>query len=141
MSRSVPEWIGKSDDSVPPKAVFDRLWIKQGGKDAITGKPFVPADGRPHIDHVIPLADGGENRESNLQLIAIKTHRQKTAREAMARAEQRATMRAHRHYDLGRPSQWPKKPKAPRPKQGSATRPIKGKFPGDRMGAPSSQEI
>lgn len=102
MTRSVPEWIGRTDDAMPTKAVFDRLWAKQDGKDAITGKPFTPADGKPHRDHIIPLADGGENRESNLQLIAVKTHRLKTAREAMARAEQRQTMRAHRGYALGK---------------------------------------
>lgn len=97
MARSVPEWVGKSDDAMPPKSVFDRLYAKQGGKDAITGIPFSPGD-KICRDHVVPLIDGGENRESNLQLITEKQHRIKTAREAMDRAKTRSVQHGHRSY-------------------------------------------
>lgn len=100
MARTVPEWIGRNDDAMPPESVFDRLWAKQDGKDAITGIPFAPGD-RPHRDHIVPLIDGGENRESNLQLIAEKTHKLKTAREAMERAKTRAVQHKHRSYATG----------------------------------------
>lgn len=97
MARTVPEWIGRNHNSMPTKAVFDRLWAKQGGKDAITGLPFAPGD-KICRDHTIPLIDGGENRESNLQLITEKTHKLKTAREAMERAKTRSVQHKHRAY-------------------------------------------
>lgn len=97
MPREVPEWIGRNDDAMPPKSVFDRLWAKQDGKDAITGIPFASGD-KICRDHKIPLIDGGENRESNFQLITEKTHKLKTAREAMERAKTRAVQHKHRAY-------------------------------------------
>lgn len=97
MARSVPEWIGRNDDAMPTKSVFDRLYVKQDGKDAITGVPFAPGD-KICRDHVVPLIDGGENRESNLQLITEKQHKIKTAREAMERAKTRSVQRSHRSY-------------------------------------------
>lgn len=97
MARTVPEWIGRNDDAMPPKSVFDRLYAKQDGKDALTGIAFAPGD-KICRDHTIPLIDGGENRESNLQLITEKQHKLKTAREAMERAKTRAVQHAHRSY-------------------------------------------
>lgn len=99
--RNIKEWIGRTDEAMPPRSVFDRLWAKQDGKDAITGIPFKAGD-KVVRDHVIPLADGGENRESNLQLITEETHKMKTAREALARAEYRTRRASHRGYELKR---------------------------------------
>jgi 5-methylcytosine-specific restriction endonuclease McrA len=82
---------------MPPQTVFDRLWDRQEGKDAITGLPFTASD-QVVRDHIVPLIDGGENRESNLQLIALKTHKLKTAREAMERAKVRSVRGKHRGY-------------------------------------------
>jgi len=100
MARSVTEWIGRNDDVMPPKSVFDRLYVKQNGKDAITGIAFAPGD-KICRDHIIPLIDGGENRESNLQLITEKQHKLKTAREAMERAKTRSVQHSHRSYVRG----------------------------------------
>lgn len=97
MARSVPEWIGRNDDSMPTKAVFDRLYSKQNGRDAITGIAFAPGD-KVCRDHIVPIIDGGENRESNLQLITEKQHKLKTAREAMERAKSRSVQHSHRSY-------------------------------------------
>jgi 5-methylcytosine-specific restriction protein A len=98
MPRSVKEWVARHDDQMPPQTVYDRLWDKQGGKDAITGIPFQPGD-KIIRDHIVPLAENGENRESNLQLITEKTSKIKTAREAMERAEYRSVRGKHRGYD------------------------------------------
>lgn len=100
MPRAVPEWFGKNDDQMPPRSVFDRLWVKQDGKDAITGVPFKPGD-RIVRDHIIPLADGGENRESNLQLILEATSIKKTSQEATERARYRSIRSKHRGYQRG----------------------------------------
>ena len=103
MPRSVKEWIGRSDDAMPPRSVFDRIWEKQDGKDAITGVAFQPGD-KVIRDHIVPLADGGENRESNLQLILLDTHKPKTAAEATQRAETRRLHEKHRGYVRKQPS-------------------------------------
>ena len=86
--RTVPEWIGKTADSKPPAKVIDRLFLSQGGKCALTGRKMRPGDAR-HADHIKPLKDGGENRESNLQLLLRKHHRAKTSIENTQRAEGR----------------------------------------------------
>lgn len=101
MPRAVREWVGKNDDAMPPRTVFDRLWILQGGKDAITGIPFTAKD-KVVRDHKIPLIDGGKNRESNLQLITVETHAVKTADEAGRRAKERSVRSKSRGYVTGK---------------------------------------
>ena len=41
-------------------------------------------------DHIVPLADGGAEHESNLQGLCKAHHDEKTAREAFERAQRRA---------------------------------------------------
>ena len=98
--RTVPEWIGKTPDSKPPAKVIDRLFLRQGGKCAISGRKFMPGETK-HADHIIPLKDGGENRESNLQLLHIKPHQEKTRAENSARAKERRLRLKHQ-------GMWPK---------------------------------
>lgn len=97
MPRSTLEWKGRTDDAMPPRSVFDRLWDKQGGRDAITGRPF-DSKSRVIRDHIVPLADGGKNCESNLQLIDESTHAEKTAAEATVRGKVRRNHERHRGY-------------------------------------------
>lgn len=129
MPRSTPEWIGRNDDAMPPVSVFDRLWEKQNGKDAITGLPFTSKD-KVVRDHIIPLADGGENRESNLQLITDETHKRKTGDEATVRGKVRRNHERHRGYQRV-PSAWAKQRLGNGNNQQTASRPTREKFPGD----------
>ena len=86
MSRSVAEWVGKTDDSIPSDACKRRILARQGWKCAITGVAFT--DGvRAEYDHISPLWLGGENRENNLQAITAKAHAAKTKSEATVRAK------------------------------------------------------
>ena len=78
--RAVDEWIGKTPDSVPPKSVVDRVFLRQNGKCAISKRKIMPSDARA-VDHKKRLKDGGENRESNLQIILADKHKEKTAQE------------------------------------------------------------
>ena len=103
MPRTIKEWVGRTDDAMPPRSVFDRLWEKQDGKDAITGLPFTKKD-RVIRDHILPLADGGANRESNLQLITEAAHKTKTAAEATVRGKVRAVHEKDRGYVRKKPS-------------------------------------
>ena len=109
--RQVPEWIGKTPDTQPPKAVKDRIFLRQNGRCAISGKKIRPGD-ETHIDHILALKDGGENRESNLQMALADPHREKTKIENRQRAKEKR-MRL-KHAGL-----WPK-----------SKRPLKGRgFP------------
>lgn len=111
MGRTVTELVGKTPDAKPPKAVIDRLFLRQGGRCAVSGRKIRPGE-TTHADHITPLKDGGENRETNLQLVLAEAHREKTSDENRARAKERR-MRL-KHAGL-----WPKSP-----------RPLKGRgFP------------
>lgn len=92
--RTVAEWIGATPDSRPPKSVIDRLFLRQNGRCALSGRKFIVGDA-PHADHIIPLKDGGENRESNLQLVHATAHRAKTAAENTGRAKERRIRLKH----------------------------------------------
>lgn len=92
MARTVPEWIGKTDDSMPGIHVLLRLYTDQNGVCACPDEcGLVMNLDRDEIDcdHRVPLRDGGENRESNLQLMFRAHHRPKTIAENKARGKER----------------------------------------------------
>lgn len=86
MSRSVPEWIGKTDNSKPSTGCMRRICERQGWRCAISGVNI--RDGvKVEFDHIIPLWLGGENREANLQAVTAAAHAGKTKAEAKVRAK------------------------------------------------------
>jgi 5-methylcytosine-specific restriction enzyme A len=86
MARSVPEWIGKNDDAVPPATVRLRVWERHQGRCHICGGPITQK--KWECDHVIPLKDKpGGNRETNLAPAHAICHRAKTAKENAERAK------------------------------------------------------
>lgn len=97
MPRHIPEWVGKHDDQMPGTLVRDRISRRQGDK-CKCGKPFGPTI-RANCDHVIPIADGGENRESNLQMLCNHCHVEKTSAEAAARRKSRSVRAKHLGLD------------------------------------------
>lgn len=101
--RKVEEWIGKTADARPPKSVLDRLFLKQHGRCAISGRK-IRAGETPHADHIVPLKDGGQNREGNLQLVLPDVHRIKTADENAVRAKERRIRLKHAGL-------WPRSPR------------------------------
>lgn len=84
--RSVPEWIGRTDDSMPSDKCKTRILDRQGWKCATSGVEF--RDGvKAEFDHITPLWLGGENREGNLQALTKEAHAAKTKMEATVRAK------------------------------------------------------
>lgn len=77
MSRSLPEWIGKDDDTPIPARVKLRIFDKSGERCCHCARRIF---GRllPRYDHIVALVNGGENRESNLQLLCSECHSEKT---------------------------------------------------------------
>jgi 5-methylcytosine-specific restriction endonuclease McrA len=77
MPRSVEEWFGATDDSMPPGYVRLRIVRRFGGQcpKCTRSLKHVAWD----CDHIVALTNGGENRESNLQpLCASPCHSNKT---------------------------------------------------------------
>lgn len=65
MSRSTPEWVGKTPNSGVPPRVRLRVWERCQGMCGVCGRKIGPAD-TWIIEHLHALILGGENRESNL---------------------------------------------------------------------------
>jgi 5-methylcytosine-specific restriction endonuclease McrA len=105
MARTIPEWIGRTDDAMPPDRV--RLRILNRQRPAPGEPPICPICSTPiydgqgvDYDHRVALADGGENRETNFNAVHRRCHRHKTAKEALARAEARGSQK--RAYGIKR---------------------------------------
>jgi 5-methylcytosine-specific restriction protein A len=94
MSRRLPEWIGKTDDTPIPNRVRMRLIQEKNWKCWKCNRFLLPSiNTRFHIDHRIALINGGENRESNLQALCTECHMIKTAIDVKAKAK---TYRIHK---------------------------------------------
>lgn len=112
MPRTIPEWIGKTDDTPPPPRVKLRILRRQDHICALSKMP-IPSGVTPHFDHIKRLADGGENRETNLQAVLPGAHKVKTAVEAKAAAK--ADAAASRAFGIKETKS--KIPKPPKPKK------------------------
>jgi 5-methylcytosine-specific restriction protein A len=67
MSRSVPPWHGKTDDTPAPPRVRLRVFEAHGGKCHRCGRKIRPGEGWT-LEHVIALINGGRNAEDNLDI-------------------------------------------------------------------------
>ncbi len=103
--RTVSEWIGKTDNSVPPPSVKRRIIESQDNRCALTAVEFRPGD-KIEFDHKVDLWLHGENRESNLRAVTKAAHRKKTDAQATIRAK--VMRQSGKHLGL-----MPEKPKSP----------------------------
>lgn len=101
--RSVPEWIGKNDDSKIPDHVRLRIFNRHGGICHVSRRRIQPGDAW-ECDHLIPLCNGGEHRESNLAPALREKHRDKTARDVADRAKNDRVRK--RHLGIKKPSRF-----------------------------------
>ncbi len=67
MSRSVEEWIGKTDDTPVPPRVRLRVFERFGGKCHKCSRK-IPAGEAWTCEHLIALINQGQNREGNLNV-------------------------------------------------------------------------
>lgn len=98
--RTVDEWIGRTDDAMPPARVKDRIIARQGNRCALTGREFRPGD-KIEFDHAVALWLGGENRESNLQAVIAEAHKRKSAAEMTVKAK--VDRQRQKHLGLRKP--------------------------------------
>ena len=93
--RLVPEWLGLTDDSNVPIHVRMRVLIDGKGRCSKCDHKFVPGDPPWQCDHIKPLWLGGENRESNMQILCVACHKKKTGGEAGIRAKTNRVRQKH----------------------------------------------
>ncbi len=86
MTRSVPEWIGKTSDTRVPDRVRVRVFESYGGLCYLSGREIRAGDAW-EIDHIVALVNGGENRENNLAPVLASEHRSKTRQDVKAKAK------------------------------------------------------
>lgn len=77
MARSTREWIGKTDDSVPPPYVRLRIFKTHNGVCNVSGVKIRSGEAW-ECDHIVALINGGKNCESNLAPVRVGPHREKT---------------------------------------------------------------
>lgn len=117
MSRPVPEWIGKTDNTAAPVRVKARIILAQEGICGCgCGVKLGAAGEAIEFDHTQALINGGENRESNLRALRRPCHKVKT-RQDVAQKSTEARKRS-KHLGLHKPksalpgskgSKWKKK--------------------------------
>jgi 5-methylcytosine-specific restriction protein A len=100
--RAVKEWVGKTPDTPVPDHVKDRIFLRQDRKCALSGRAFMAGDGLI-ADHRVRLKDGGQNRESNIQIVLGKPHIEKTTEENSEGA--RIDRIRQKHYGMRKPRQ------------------------------------
>lgn len=104
MSRTPPEWIGKSDDAAIPPRVRVRVFDRHGGRCHLTGRR-IRAGEAWDCDHVVALVNGGQHRESNLAPALKAPHRAKTAADVAEKAS--VYRKRTKHLGIKKPSRFP----------------------------------
>jgi 5-methylcytosine-specific restriction endonuclease McrA len=89
------EWIGKSDNHVPPATVRQRVFDRDAGKCHLCGHVIKVPGETWDLDHVVALINGGENRESNLAPAHKHCHVAKTARDVGEKSKVAAVRQKH----------------------------------------------
>ena len=121
MARSVPEWIGKSDDAKVPPRVRLRIFEREGGICHLSKRKIQPGE-KWELDHIVALINGGEHRESNLAPALVQPHREKTRQDVAAKAKS-ARVRS-KHLGIRKAPTMRSAGFAKAPPQRSASRPI-----------------
>lgn len=104
MSRTVPEWMGKTDDAAPPPRVKALIYLEAEGKCKHCTRFIDGAALRGEYDHAVPLILGGSNRQSNLQLLCHECHAGKTKLDVKLKAKVARVRK--RHLGIKKPSKF-----------------------------------
>lgn len=94
MSRSVPKWVGATDDAMPPPRVRLRIFDRCGGRCHRSGRAIGPGDTWA-LDHILALCNGGANDEDNLAPILSDEHPAKTAEDVALKAKIARVRKSH----------------------------------------------
>jgi hypothetical protein len=94
MSRSVKEWIGKTDNTPVPARVKVRVFERYNGICYLSGRKITAAD-KWDCDHKIALINRGENRENNLAPVLKDKHKEKTKKDVAIKSKNYQVKKKH----------------------------------------------
>jgi 5-methylcytosine-specific restriction protein A len=101
MSRSVPEWIGKTDASAVPPRVRLRIFLRYDGCcQCGCNRPIRPGEAW-ECEDTIALINGGERRESNMKPWLKGHQKEKTAADVAEKS--RVYRKAAKHNGIKKP--------------------------------------
>lgn len=104
--RSVPEWIGRDDDTPVPPRVKVRVFDRFGGVCQCGCHRKITAGERWDAHHAVALILGGQNRENNLVPLLTEHHKNATRSDVMEKS--RAYKRRASHLGVRRTKyRWP----------------------------------
>ena len=112
--RSLPEWIGKSDDQTPPPRVRLRVFEAKGGKCHRCTRKIRPGESWT-CEHIVALCNGGANRESNLDVtckwcLPFKNAQDVSEKSKVYRVKKRHNgLRKKSRFGCARSSKWKRK--------------------------------
>lgn len=86
MSRSVPEWIGKTPDSAVPPRVRVRVFTRYGGRCQCGCNRLIRPGEAWECEDTVALINGGERRESNLKPWLAGHQKEKTKADVAEKA-------------------------------------------------------
>lgn len=92
--RSVPEWVGKTDDSKVPGSVRVRVFEKYEGRCYLSGIKIDPGMDWD-LEHILALCNGGEHRESNFAPALVAPHKDKTRADRRLKAKNDRVRKKH----------------------------------------------
>lgn len=105
MSRSVEEWIGKTDDSDVPPRVKLRVFERYQGVCQCGCSRRIMAGEQWQADHIVAVINGGQNRESNLHPLLSKHHVEKTKEDVALKSK--VYKKRSKHLGLKKKSWFP----------------------------------
>lgn len=115
VSRSVPEWIGKTPDEAIPPRVKVRVFERYHGVCQCGCKTTIRVGMKWEADHAVALVNGGDHRESNLVPLLVDHHKVKTAQDVAVKSKtyrmkaKNLGIRKRSSFACGRYSKWKKR--------------------------------
>lgn len=104
MTRSVPEWVGKTPNTAPPPRVKLRV-LERHNYTCFWSKQKINPGDKVEFDHAIALVLGGENRESNLVPALSEEHKVKTRKDVIERVKRAKSLK--KRYGLAKKTSRP----------------------------------
>ena len=94
MSRTLPEWVGKTPDSKMPARIRLRIFERENGRCHLCQQQ-IQAGERWEANHDPALINGGENRESKIFPAHVKCHKEHTREATAEKAKVAAVRKKH----------------------------------------------
>lgn len=84
--RTVPLWVGATDDAKVPPRVRVRIFDREGGRCWLSGRKIMAGE-KWELEHRIALCNGGTHSEDNLAPALVQSHKIKTKADVREKAK------------------------------------------------------